>query len=431
MNGRLNSFQKTMLQWNDLHPYNAVHAVRIPAVLDYERLNEAITGTLESHGLTGLKLDREKGTYRYHGGRAMCDLQLISGGANPHDTIYREVERRLNTDFTARDHFNPFQFFVVPQTESACWLGLAYFHPVADGESIVRLLQDIVRRYREGPRPGPGSPWNLYPAGSSLLRHPTLLARKLLALPAQARNLRCSCRPAFLDAQDGHNGVSWFSLPPAALVSLLAAGQAWEVTVNDVFLALLMKAVAPLASGRTGATKRRKISVGSIVNLRSDLELDSGRDFGLCLGSFVVTHEVPDEMTLPELAKEMRRQTLALKNNRLYLASSLDLALGRLAFSFFSPERRRKFYQKHYPLWAGVSNMNLNSLWPQRDDEEPVDYLRAVSTGPVTPLVLSVTTIRKVVNLAITHRTTVFPASAIAQISHYLADTLNHLETHA
>ncbi|MCX6894122.1 MAG: hypothetical protein NTZ16_01150, partial [Verrucomicrobia bacterium] len=159
-------------------------------------------------------------------------------------------------------------------------------------------------------------------------------------------------------------------------------------------------AVAPLASGRTEATRRRKLSVGSIVNLRGDLELDSGRDFGLFLGSFVVTHEVPDQMTLPELAKAMRRQTLALKKHRLYLASSLDLALGRLAFSFFSPERRRKFYQKHYPLWAGVSNMNLNSLWPQPDDEAPADYLRAVSTGPVTPLVLSVTTIGKMVNLA-------------------------------
>ena len=427
---RLNSFQKTMLQWNDLHPYNAVHAVRIPEALNCERLNDAISGTLESHGLTGLKLDRKKGTFCYQGGRAMCDIQVISGEANSHDTIGREVERLLNTDFAVGDCFNPFRFFVAPETESACWLGLAYFHPVADGHSMVLLLQDIVRSYRERQRPSHCSPLNLYPAAGGLLHHPRLLAKKLLALPAQTRNLRCSCRPVFLDAQNCHNGVSWFSLKPEALGSLLEAGQAWEVTVNDLFLALLMKAVSPLASGRTGAARRRKISVGSIVNLRNDLELDSGRNFGLFLGSFVVTHEVPDEMTLPELAKEIRRQTLALKNDRLYMASSLDLALGRLAVSFFSAERRMKFYQKHYPLWGGVTNMNLNTLWPQRDGEDPVNYLRAVSTGPATPLVLSVTTIGKVVNIALTHRSTVFPASAVAQIRHYLVDTLTHLQAY-
>ena len=36
--------------------------------------------------------------------------------------------------------------------------------------------------------------------------------------------------------------------------------------------------------------------------------------------------------------------------------------------------------------------MNLNSLWPGNEAAPTPDYFRAVSTGPVTPLVLSVST---------------------------------------
>ena len=76
MQGRLNSFQLSMLQWNELHPYNAVHVVRIPEALDLERLKRAITATLEGKGLTGLALDRRAGTYQYHGGPASAEIKL-------------------------------------------------------------------------------------------------------------------------------------------------------------------------------------------------------------------------------------------------------------------------------------------------------------------------------------------------------------------
>src|SRR5258706_5371868 len=65
MLGRLNSFQKTMLQWNDVHPYSAVHVVQIAGRLDEERLRKGIQATLAARGLTHLSMDRAKGTYSY------------------------------------------------------------------------------------------------------------------------------------------------------------------------------------------------------------------------------------------------------------------------------------------------------------------------------------------------------------------------------
>ncbi len=52
--------------------------------------------------------------------------------------------------------------------------------------------------------------------------------------------------------------------------------------------------------------------------------------------------------------------------------------------------------------------MNLNTVWKEEDDSSPMDYFRAVSTGPATPFVLSATTVRDHLNLGISYRSAVF-----------------------
>jgi hypothetical protein len=52
--------------------------------------------------------------------------------------------------------------------------------------------------------------------------------------------------------------------------------------------------------------------------------------------------------------------------------------------------------------------MNLNSIWNLNDRTPALDYFRGVSTGPFTPLALSVTTVGNRVNLGLSYRTAVF-----------------------
>jgi hypothetical protein len=47
LEGRLNLFQRMMLRWRELHPYNPVHAVRVPAALERARLQACIDDHLE------------------------------------------------------------------------------------------------------------------------------------------------------------------------------------------------------------------------------------------------------------------------------------------------------------------------------------------------------------------------------------------------
>ena len=427
--GKLNIFQRTMLQWNDTLAYNAVHVVRVPAPFDLERLRMVINRTLENRGLNDLTVDRAKGTYQYHGGPSRCDFQVISGDSGGGPALTVEIERQLNTAFVPGERFNPFRFFVAP--EPGCFsLGLTYFHAVADAESCVRLMKEIVEGYREPTRAAHALPTGLYPPRyDNLLRHhPGLLARRLSAIPALVRNMRMSCRPPYSNGQPTTNGFTCCSLQRQEFRRLSAAAKAWGVTLNDLFLGLLMKSRGLLASERVLAPRRRSISVGCIVNTRKALGVDSEQMFGLFLGSFIVTHKVPEQITLRELAADLHRQISDIKRHKLYVGAPLGMAFARFMVSLFPPERGGKLYHRYYPLWGGITNLNLNLLWEQPQADRPMDYLRAVSSSPATPLVLSVTTAGDIMNLGFTYRSTAFQPADIERVKSHFMDEATHVE---
>ncbi len=428
MPGRLNIFQRTMLQWNELHPYNAIHVVRVPGVLDTTRLGNVIRHILVRLGLTGLEMDGPHAVFSYQGGPAQCEIKVVSA-PDPQAGLIAEIEQQLNTRFGIRQAFNPFRFFAVPDLDSFS-LGLVYFHPVADAESVVFLLKRMVEAYLAAEDGGSVEPMDLYPAPrDGLLRQPALFLKKLASLPGLVRNTRRSNRPHYGNPLDTRNGFTWFNLPPDSLPKLVPAGKAWGVTVNDLFLALLLRSLAPLA-GNLDRTRRCRMSLGCIVNLRRDLGMEGPRTFGLFLGAFTVTESVTTGSSLRELAAAVHDQTERVKQRQLYLTTALELRFARRMLGFFSTEQRKKLYQKHYPLWGGITNMNLNALWPP-ETGSAADYFRAVSTGPATPLVLSVTTIRDAVNIGLSFRRTVFSPADIGRVQSELLALISGRELSA
>jgi hypothetical protein len=406
-----------MLQWNDLHAYNAVHVVRIAGVLDVGGLRRAIALVLERHGLTRLTLGRRAGSYEYAGGPASAEIKILGRDENSSLGVDEEIEHQLNTPFPDDGCFSPFRFFVLPLDNSFS-LGLVYFHAVADAESVLMVLKDVVVAYRGAGDPAFAKSVERYLSrwDSLFSIGPRVLARKLVSLPASIRNMRRSLRPRYHDAGNLDNRFTRVSLSADTLSGMIRLAKSLGVTLNDLFLALLMKALSRVNPKRVSGSRRKGISLGCVVNVRKDLGLDDRRVFGLLLGSFVVHHGDPVETSLAELADAIGSQTLRIKLSRLYLGAGLEMAFGRLMISCFSPKRRPRFYQKHYPLCGGLSNMNLNPLWRQVENARPLEYLRAVSTGPVTPLVLSITTIGQGVSIGITYRATAFGEPEIERI---------------
>jgi hypothetical protein len=142
LHGRLNLFQAAMLRWRELHPYNAVHVVRIVKPFERARVEAVIAERLRAAGLTGLVIDRTRRRYEYRGGPATVELDIVSGGDGK-SALHAEIERQLNRPFPADGSLVPFRFFA-HDAGGEFFLGLAYDHFVAGGDSIVVLLNDIV-----------------------------------------------------------------------------------------------------------------------------------------------------------------------------------------------------------------------------------------------------------------------------------------------
>ena len=427
--GRLNSFQRTMLQWNGLHPYNAVHVMRVAGELDLARLQSVVGAVLESRGLTGFMIDRSRTSFSYQGGAAQGRIKLLNSRTDELHQLIEEIEAQLNQPFDPGARSEPFRFVVAPDGNDAFRLVLVYFHPIADAESIVWLMKDIDAGYQNPAAIAAFKPLGRNPPrhDSLLLRRPGLLLRWLLALPALIRSARSSFRPTVRDQADLRNGFRFFTAASGKLPQLLATAKSWGVTLNDLFLAALLLAVAPLAKERRQAPRRRLISVATIVNIRRDVGRGDQNTFGLALGSFRVAHEVPEGLGLEPLARAMQLQTKRAKQGKLFLATPLQLTFARFLFSRLTPDRQKKFYPKNQPLWAGITNLNLNALWTNADGGAPPDYFRAVSTGPATPLVFSITTAGDRLNVGISFRSAVFLNSEVAHVQ----DALQSLLTNA
>jgi NRPS condensation-like uncharacterized protein len=303
-----------------------------------------------------------------------------------------------------------------------------YCHVVADAEAIIHLLRDIVETYNSG-QPARSRPLEIHPPLHDQLHRqpPGLLARKLAALPGLVRAMRRSSRPPLANADDLTNGFALLRLSPLTLSTLVRTAKSWNVTLNDLFLALLFQSCDPDDAHLKSASRRRDISLGCIVNIRRDLPTASRDAFGLFLGSFIVSHRVPRDISLRELALAVRQQSLTVKRGKLYAGTPLEMLLARPLLARFSLERRKKIYHKNYPLWGGITNLNLNPLWPPNATTTAFDYFRAVSTGPVTPLVLSITTVGESVNVGISYRRNIHSAPTIGQVEAKFLSALTKL----
>ena len=272
MRGKLNLFQATMLRWRELHPYSAVHAVACRRAARRRRDSRPRSAReLEARGLTHLALDAARGRYEYGGGAAPVVLAILPGGAIRRASCDAEIARQLNLPFPADGAIDPFRFFAI-DAETSFELAVAYDHFIAGGDSIVLLLQAIVGRYvRWRPR---------FPQPAGARAVPAdVPARCCCAMPARccadcracrgcAMNCRHSHRPRYLRWPDPTNGFTSFRLEPHEFAAVLRTAKAWNVTLNDLLIAVMLKTLSPLAeSGRRRAAAstslRRRSSISA------------------------------------------------------------------------------------------------------------------------------------------------------------------------
>src|SRR5262249_33730641 len=79
---------------------------------------------------------------------------------------------------------------------------------------------------------------------------------------------------------------------------------------------------------------------------------------------------------------------------------------AEISTRFARRERLYDFYRKEAPFAGGISNVNLNDTWfaAPRAAGLVLDYVRISPTGPMVPVVLSVTTLGDDMRVSMTYR---------------------------
>ncbi len=227
MKGRLNIFQATMLRWRELHPYNAVHVVRVDAPLEAPRLASDIHALFATRGLAGYVLDTKRRRYEYGGGAQQIPLEVLAGGEDPREVVRAAMERGVNLRFSVDGKTDPFRFFVVDGGASF-HVGIAYDHVAAGGDSIVGLLADLVLRYTSGRAPAPIPA--LYPGtdGPVLLRNAGYVLAGMTAIPSALASARRSLRPRYPRGDDRRIAFATARIERPGVDAMARAARAWR-----------------------------------------------------------------------------------------------------------------------------------------------------------------------------------------------------------
>ncbi len=162
--GRLNAFQRVMLQWSELHPYNAAHAYQLSGALNLPALREAIREALEHNALGVAEIDPEGVWYRHEAADSpeSAEVESVGGEGLPETRLAAHLARELNRPF-ARPRCRPFRFSVVDAGPRSHYVSLTYDHWVADSVGARLLMRHVLGRYLKLDIPENRGTLDLYP----------------------------------------------------------------------------------------------------------------------------------------------------------------------------------------------------------------------------------------------------------------------------
>jgi NRPS condensation-like uncharacterized protein len=212
------------------------------------------------------------------------------------------------------------------------------------------------------------------------------------------------------------NEFTSFRLDDRQTRSLNETRKAFGVTLNDLLLALLLQAFAARFPQRSRAGRRNELGVASILCMRRDFLRETERAFSPFLAAFRVGHPMPDGIDLAQVARYVSEVSSRARRGHLYLKSILALGASALAWRFLSPRQRARLYSKHYPTVAGLTTLNVDAIWNGVEGTDRFDYLRAVPTGPLTPIVFAVTTVHDRLNVGVAYRPSTYPRAVVDEI---------------
>ena len=420
----LNAFQLLMRDWTKLGPYNAAQALCVAGLPDSSRWETSIHEVISALGL---------GRPRVEGSRAFFDpVQPIPVPVITDASLEALAGQQMNLPFADGDF--PIRFFIITAVDRH-WLLAVYNHWIADSFAMRSVIRNMFHRYCDpGARLAPltlVTPSFTSLFGRYLGRFP-LLTRIRMSSANSLRHLQ-AYRLNMVNPLDFHSVVSLRQLPEGLVESLRHQARILRCTMHDLFLTALAWACGRLTAADRYRPRRRhsrtKIALGTIVDIRHCASHPLTDVFGLYLSCCTMLVDKPETRQLQELARSIGSHSRWIKQSNQAVRRFGTLKTAHIWYHLLGdPLHQAGFFQKASPTIAGISNVNLTGDW--MDQNQPIstvgpkvlDYIRISPTGPLLPMVFTLTTIGRRLSLSVTYRTTALKPEALdTVISDFIA----------
>ena len=426
VNSPFNMFQRLVRSWEAVHPYNAAQVLKLSGIPNPRAINDAWHASMETLGLGRVRANGHTFGYEILNGDAhRYPVRMLPAG----QCLAGHLSEALNIPFDdpREPPFRPYLLLGPADQPPSFHLGVVYQHWVADSVSIRMLMREWCARLYDTAPPVP-PPTRLEDAGYWDLygpRHGQLeIDRGILNLFRSYIRFRTVQKVCMTGVGDYPVRVMLRELPAGLADALRQSARRLGINVGDALLAALAHASyrhLPLQR----RPSRRDIAIGNIIDLRAHSPRDLSDAFGLFLGFAHVVCSRNDLKDFPRLLRSVTLQNRAHRRDGMAESSLAWMMAALVAQRFVKPKDIYRFYRKEIPLAAGLSNVNLSGSWAQRLQGGPLlDYVRVSPTGPMVPLVLSVTTLGSQMSLAMTYRPALLDEAGAAEMARMVIDQL-------
>ncbi len=405
---RFNMFQQAMLRWDRLHPYNAVHAVRVDGRADVDELRAAAWEVAQRVGLGELAVNLRGTAYEYRP-LQFVRVQELAAAPSVEQRLDDVLTEEINAGFPGEMH-HPVRWTVFNEADGqAHWVLLCYHHAISDALGIERLMAATLRRYLG--LPATESDSRLTTRLTHLDRSVRIKAgpfnffRAYLRLGFRHRELRSSHKMPDERYGGDLTAVQVRSAPPDLLARLQAGCKRRGVGVNDALIAAFASAIAEQTPDRHTSRRRRRIAMATVVSARKFLPPEAAADFGICLSTILAVLQRPDD-PVERLVEDVARQTRMLKSKPRLAAAETDLRyfamrwLGALA----GPRQNRRYFRRVFPICGVVSTVFVDDERFANLRPRVLRYVRACPPGPASPLVIGPTFFDGRLEVSLTYR---------------------------
>lgn len=409
----LNAFQRAMLLWEEVHPYNAIHALRVAGPADPATLRAAIESACRQARIGTLRIHEETQTYRY-GEPGAVPLDVLPETDHAERTLAEIIFDGLNTRW-ADEGRHPLRWMVFNESGAEHHhVILVYRHAAADASAIELLLSAVMNRYlgcadlKASTKLSPMPPATT--TGAGLLSIPSLLWGFVRGLTLYFRFRHMHKMPD--EAQLGdETAVILRSLPEDVLAGLAETYRPRGIGVNDIFVAALAAAIADRTPHRRNRRHRHQIAIGTIASTRSaSWRSQDPAFFGVCLSDQVVILKNPDlpfDQLLSRVVAQTRRRKTSRRPER--AVSAMQGFFIRNVWPLLDIPNHRRSYRKLLPICGGVSTYSVSTSHFGPAADRITRYLRACPPGPATPLALAPTLFKGRLELTLVYRMSCLP----------------------